>query len=255
MRNSWKCSTSACSWQSVSALRALFSLFRPGGSYQPGGVFQLIRQRQGLELPARFPAVYDGGGNGLVEASTMFYGVVAALAQHRGDRSQRFALRVRAREGLEIFRRLHQRRRIPRKGEGAGDIANTGIFLPAEIRRRLADQAVEGAQPLEPLAGVMHRLVRSRRLVAQDRDRIVDQFQPGATDFVVEGLFRVNSEGHPTGLRSDSPWRATGWRSACPRLLRGPAMTAERDRHSRHSFPLQPRSARDISLRKHPPPR
>ena len=147
----------------------------------------------------------------------MFYGVVAARAQHRGDRAQRFALRIGTREGLEIFRCFHQRRRIARKGEGAGDIANTGVFLAAEIRCRLADEAIEGAQPLEPLAGVVHGLVRPGRLVAKDRDRIVDQLQPGPTDFIVEGLFRINSEGHPASLRSDSPWRATGWRSACLR--------------------------------------
>jgi hypothetical protein len=144
----------------------------------------------------------------------MFDGVVAAFAQDCRDRPQRLALRSGERESLEIIRCLHQRRRIPREGERAGDVAKAGVFFAAETGRRLGNEAVERPQPLEPLAGIVHRFVRAGRLVTKDDYRVFDQFQPGTADFIVEGFFRINPEGHPSSLRADCPWRATGWKSA-----------------------------------------
>ena len=167
--------------------------------------------------------------------------MIPTRAQHRRDGPQRLTLCIGERESLQIFRRFHQCRRITGEGERTGNIPEAGIFLSAEIRRRLSDEAVEGPQPLEALARIVHGLVRAGRTVTQDGDRVFDQFQAGAADFIVKGLFRINSERHPTGLRSGRPWRGTGWKSACRPLPPCRARQEDPDRHFRHPSPLPPR--------------
>ncbi len=230
-------------------------LLRPASLHQPCHIFKLVRQRHCLQPLACFLAAGDGGRNGVVETCLVFDGVVAALAQDCRDRSQRLSLRRGGRESLEILHRLHQRRCFARKSKRAGDIAKAGVFLFAEIGCCPGDEAVERAQPLEPLAGIVHGLMAPGRLVAKAGYRLFDQFQSRAADFIVERFVRVNPEGHPPSLRGDSSWRATGWRSDGRPLPPCQARRADRGWRSRRPSLPPPRSAPCIYPRKHRLPR